>query len=417
MTGLVADSNGVVTGKFNIPAGVLAGNKEVVFTGAGGGEGVAIFSGQGTVERQTWQQQTTVTETRWQSPPPPEPPPRRTRIDPLAQTFVLTSAVHCSGIDLWFSVKPTTLTMVQLRETTVGFPNQRVIAEARLDPDDINIGGAHTRALFDLPVTLLSGNEYAIVVLCNDAIGALSIAELGKFDATAQRWITSQPYTVGVMLSSSNASTWTVHQDRDLAFRVLRANYSETSKTIDLGVVSVTAATDLILMSYADRPASNTGVEYTLTLPDLSTVTVSDGQPVQLAAAITGDVGVTAHLVGGNSFSPVLWPGSQLVAGAVSLSDDYVTRAVPAGTGSTVKAIYEANIPGGANVEAYYKGIDGGDTWASLPVASTRNVDDGFVEFICSAASVDEDAVQIKLILTGTAAARPRVRDLRVIVV
>jgi hypothetical protein len=419
--GLVADINGNLNGSFAIPANVPAGNKEVIFTGSGESTASAIFSGQGTIERQVWQQQTTVVETRWQSPPHPRWHHHHHRgrngVDPLAQTFTLETSIHCSGVELWFQALPTTQTLVQIRETTVGFPNGMVIAEASLLPAQIEIGGLSTDALFDRPVALLAGVEYAVVVLCNDSIGALSIAELGKFDANTQQWITSQPYTVGVMLSSSNAVTWTAHQDRDLAFRILRATYSETVRTIDLGSVAVTDATDLMLMAFADRPSSNTNVEYTLTLPDTSTITVSDGQPVELASAITGNVQISAELTGGNTFSPVLWPGTQLVSGEISGAADYITRAIPAGLNSNIKAIFEAIVPSGANVIAYYKGIDPGDvTWTEIPVAETNSVDDGFVEFICSATDVDEDAVRIKLVLSGTAAARPYVRDMRVIV-
>ena len=415
--GATANSSGVLTGSFSVPAGVPAGNKGVVFVGAGGASGEAIFSGQGTLERQTWQQQTTVTETRWQSPPPPRPVVVR-NIDPLAQTFTLAETVQVSAVDLWFFEVPTTATRVQIRETATGFPTQTILAEKVLQPSEIVVGGAHTSASFVAPVNLLAGNEYAIVVLCNDAVGSLSVAELGKFDADAQRWITSQPYTVGVLLSSSNASTWSAQQDRDMAFRIVRANYTESVRTISLGVAAVTAATDLLLMSYAERPASATGVEYALTLPGGDVVTVADGQPVQLAAPITGDVQVSARLSGTSVASPVLYPGTQLVAGVLAENGDYVTRAIPAGTGVTAKVVYEAIVPSGATVTAYYKGTDIGDTtWTEIPVTGTRQVDDGFVEFIHELGSLTEVSLQVKLVLTGTPAARPFVRDLRAIVI
>ena len=416
-TGLFANGSGVLNGKFTIPAGVRAGSKEVSFIGVGGSMGVAVFSGQGTVERQTWQQQTIVNETRWQSPPPPPPPVVVRRIDPVAQTFMLPATTQVTGVDVWFVTAPTSLTLVQLRETTAGFPNQVVIAEARVEPEDIVVGGAHTRIVFEAPTLLLSGNEYALVVLCNDAVGGVSVAELGKYDPVALRWITSQPYTVGVMLSSSNASSWTVHQDRDMAFRILKPSFSQTTRTINLGTVAVVDATDLLLMSYGDRPASNTGIEYALTLPDTSVITVSDGQPVQLAAAITGNVQISAILSGSSTFSPVLHPGTQLVSGEMAATADYVTRAIPAGASSDIKVIFEAVIPSGANVQAYFKGVDALDDWALLPVTATQNMDDGFVEFICSDEDITETAIKIKLVLSGTPAARPRVRDLRVIIV
>lgn len=423
----VANGSGVITGTFTIPAGIPAGNKTVTATGASGAVATAIFAGQGTLQRQTWQQQTTVTETRWWSPPPPPPPeppapPQNFTIwgvggrDPIAQTFSLQQNTQISGVDLWFSAATTTRTSVQIRETTTGFPNQTIIANASFEPGAIVVGGAHTRVQFDFPVLLRGGSEYAIVVLCDDATGALSVAELGKFDVNAQRWITSQPYTVGVLLSSSNAITWTAHQDRDLAFRILGTTYSETNKTVPLGNVAVTGATDLLLMAFADRPASATSVEYTLTLPDASVVTVSDGQPVQLAAAITGNVSVTAHLHGTVDFSPVLYPGSQLVSGVVSATGDYVSRAIPAGAASTIKVIYEAVVPSGATIDVFYKGPDGGDVWTAITSPTTTAADDGFTEFKFTEAGVNELTVQIKLVLNGTTAARPRVRDLRVIV-
>lgn len=422
----VANGSGVVSGTFNVPSGIPSGTKLVSAVGAGGSKAAATFTGQGTLERQTWQQQTTVTETRWQSPPPPAPTWTGNGADfsfmrgsdPLAQTFTLTSNAQICGIDLWFAAQPTTKTRVQIRTTAVGFPDATILAEAQLNAASINVGGATTRFNFGYPVHLVAGTEYAIVVLCDDAIGALSVAELGKFDTVNQQWITSQPYTVGVLLSSSNAVTWTAHQDRDMAFRLLRSSYTSTTRTISLGQASVTAATDLLLMSYAERPNSVTGVQYQLTLPDASVLLVDDGQPVQLAAPITGNVQVSAILTGSADFSPVLFPGTQLVYGVIGSSGTYVSRAVPGGNPVRVKTILEAIVPSGATLLVEYKGQDVGDAWTTLPQTSTRAVDDGFTELINELSGVNEvNGVQIRLTMTGTTAARPRIRDLRVIVI
>lgn len=412
--GATADGSGVVTGSFTIPSGVPSGSKSVRFLGAGGSRGAAVFSGQGTLERQDWQQQTTITERRWQSPPPP--PPEPPRVDPIAQTFTLPTSTQLSGVDLWFTAAATTAVRVQIRGTATGFPTQEVIAEKVIQPSQIGAPGTHTRILFDAPVHLIAGIEYALVVLCNDAEGELAVAELGKYDINAQRWITSQPYTIGVLLSSSNASTWTAHQDRDLTFRLLSASYSGTSRSVNLGTVAVAGATDLLLMSYAERPASGTTVDYLLTLPDSSVLTVTDGEPVQLPAAITGNVAVTARLTGTAQFSPVLYPGTQIVAGQIATTADYVTRAIPAGTSVAVKVIFEAVVPSGATIQVFRKGPDVGDTWVAFGAPATGPADDGFTEFVYSATGITEQTVQIKLVLNGTAAARPRVRDLRIIV-
>lgn len=398
-----ANSQGIITGSFTIPSGIPSGSKLVAAVGRGGSRGEATFTGEGTIETRVFQRQTIVTTTHF-------------NIDPLAQTFTMAGTTQVAGVDLWFADRPTTKTSVQIRETAVGFPTQSIVAEVILDPAAINVGGASTRVEFPAPVTLLGNVEYAVVVLCNDATGSLSVAELGKFDATNQQWITSQAYNVGVLLSSSNASSWTVHQERDLAFRILRADFTQTSRTVNLGSVAVTGATDLLLLGFADRPSSATGAAFRLTLPDNTVVDVANGQPLQLPAAITGQVAVSAVLTGTAAASPILYPGTQLLAGTVATSANYVTRAVPAGSNVRVKVIYEAQVPSGANVAASYKGPDAGDTWTAIANPATRPVDDGFVEFVHEVTGVNESSVQVQLSLSGTSAARPVVRDLRVIV-
>lgn len=410
-----ADSNGVIRGKFTIPANVPSGNKQVVVVGAGGQSGRAIFSGQGQLEHKTYQQQTTITETRWQSPPPPPPTDWMRGSDPLAQTFTLNAASQIVGVDLYFTAVPTTDVTVQIRETIAGVPSQTVLATCTLKPAAINLTG-WIRFGFPGLLTLVAGIEYAFVVLCGDAVGAINVAEIGKFDSSAQKWITDQPYNVGVMLSSSNASTWTAHQDRDITFRLLGAAFMELQHDLDLGAVAVTAATDLMLLSYANRPDGQSDVQYFLTLPDGTVLTVTDGQPVQLAAAITGNVGIKARLKGGVSLSPVLHPGTQLVVGKVAATGTYVTRAIPGGSNVTVKVVFEAFVPSGSTITVEYKGPDVGDTWAAITSPTTAPANNGYVEFTYIKTAVNEASVQIRLTLNGTTAARPRVRDLRAFV-
>lgn len=398
--GAVADSNGNLAGSFTIPAGIPGGNKNVRFVGNQGSVGNAAFFGQGRWQKETWQKQSI-----WGN-----------GIDPLAQTFTLDAGRQVTGVDLWFVAKPTSKTLVQIRETTAGFPNHTVIALATLEPADILNGGASTRFNFDSPVFLMGGVEYAIVVLCNDATGSLSVAELGKFDFNVNRWITSQPYSIGTLLSSSNASTWTAHQDRDLTFRLLAASYTQTSRTVSLGQITVAGATDLLLLASAEQPSSAARVEYQLTLPDASVLTVDSGQTAVLPAAITGNVAVAAILHGTADASPVLQPGTQLIEGVIGATGTYVSNAIPAGTAVTIKIIYEALVPSGSTVAAAYKGPAGGDVWTNIASPTTLAMGDGFVEFTHTVTGVTKTTIQAKLTLTGTTAARPRVRGLRVIV-
>ena len=401
MAQLKADAQGRVRGVFRIPAGVPAGSKSVGFTGGGGSRGEAVFVGQGSLTTQTLRQVTNVTTWYY---------------DPLAQTFSLTRNVQLAGADLWFTARKTQV-RVQIREVSNGVPSRTILAERVLEPEDIVVGGGgHTRILFDAPLSLTAGTEYALVVLFDDPLTKLSIAEMGKYDKTRAQWVTAQPYAVGVLLSSSNASTWTPHQDRDLAFRLLEARYRDAAPhTLDMGGVSLSGATDVLLMGLSDIPTAQCRLEYDITLPDGSRQTVAEGQALTLAAPQSGTVAVRATLHGDASASPVLWPGCQLLAGRVGTSGTYCTRAVTARNATSASLIYDAVIPSGASVTPEIQ-IDGGD-WAALDNAGSTRGDDGAVEFRWRKSLSGAQLVRVRLTLRGTSQARPIVRNVRLLAV
>lgn len=164
------------------------------FEGQGGSRAEAQFVGFGTLVTDVLQRITTRVTTRG-------------AFDPLAQTFSVDESMQLAGVDLWFTAKNGPVT-VQIREASNGYPTRIILGAGRIKPDSIVVsGGGHTRILFDSPVSVLAGTEYALVVLCDDAQTSVAVANLGDFDQLAQRFVTVQPYQVGVLLSSSNAST------------------------------------------------------------------------------------------------------------------------------------------------------------------------------------------------------------------
>lgn len=397
---LVADQNGVLKGKFTIPANVQAGSKSVELTGSGGSRGNAVYVGEGILVSEVLQNVTRTTQTYY---------------DPLAQTFSLTEENQIGGVEVVVTAKGATPISVQIRETQTGFPTQSILAEATLEPSAITVG-AWNRFVFKSPVRVLANVEYAIVVLCNDPDGAIAIAELGKWDSTNSRWVTQQPYQVGVLLSSSNASTWTAHQDRDMTFRLLARRYTQTVKEVDLGSVPLTSATDLVVLSMTENPATGADSELLLTMPDSSVISTSDEQGINLASSVSGSIGVKARLRATQKASAMLYPGSQLVVGKLATSAEYVSRAVDAdAAGCNVRIIFDGQIPSGAGVKVYICGVDAGDNWQEIaqtgvPVALGNNV----YEYQYYQANVQEAKLRVKLALTGTPAARPYVYNLRV---
>lgn len=396
---LVADINGEVVGKFTVPGGIPAGTVAVEFTGSQGSRGTGTYTSSGTINTQQRRTVTTV----------------YTNYDPLAETFTLNQSRHIAGIDLLFVNKGESRVTVQIRETTVGFPNKTVIAQASVMPADINTNGTFTRILFNDPVYLESGTEYAVVVLTDDSNASLAVAELGKYDSAHATWVTSQAYSTGVLLSSSNASTWTTHQDLDLCFRLLACRFTETTHVIDLGTITAANHTDYLTLANVERPNANCDAEFVYTDNGGNITTLPEDVPAALSAPVSGNVSLGLRLKGTQTSSPVVYPGVQSAMGTVSTTADYVTRSISAGTQVKVSVIFEKNTPGASSVAVYVQNND--STWQLVQLATGTNVGDGWVECKHVVENFTASNTRVKLVLTGSTAARPRVRNLKVVVV
>ncbi|UMR28559.1 hypothetical protein MJ904_15545 [Massilia sp. MB5] len=392
-----ANASGVATGSFVIPGNIPAGTKRVDFFGSGGSRGSAVYLGQGTRITELRQMITQVVYVH---------------TDPLAQTFSLPESTQLAGVRLWFTAKGPSQVVVQLRGVVAGVPNNVVHAEGRILPAAIGTTGP-TQIAFDAPVWIDANTEYALVIQSNDATTKLAVAEMNMWDVNAGRRVLAQPYQVGVLLSSSNASTWTAHQDRDLTFELLKAVFSETSRNVELGSVAVSNATDLLLLSLAEAPTFNSRVEYTLSLPSGASVNVAEGQPLRLAKAETGNVGVTAKLSGTAAATPVLYPGTQLISGAVKTTADYVSVAFPAGNNSRIRVVLDATLPSGAGIVVKVAGADPTDIYADMPQISSRQLGLNKYELTYEITAFSKSSVKVKLVLSGLSSARPEVENLR----
>ena len=409
--GEVADANGDVTGQFTIPADIPSGSKEVEFLGQQGSFGSAIFTGQGTHIHTEWDSTTTTNTWRWWSPPPP-----RRNWDPLAQSFVLEQGRHITGLDLQFAVKGS-----DSNDVTVdivlgdnGFPSRQAITRARIKGSDITTTG-YTRAHFDFPIYLEAGQEYFFVLMTDDASHAVRVAELGKYDAVAGEFVTAQPYTVGVLLSSSNASSWTVHNDMDMTFKLIGAEFTATQATVNLGSLTVSNMTDLMVTAPVDIPATSSRVTFKYTRSTGEEFLLASDQSIRLDAAISDTMQVQAILDGTATESPTLHPGVLSIPGTLDTAATYVGREFDvANGGSTIRIIYEAQLQGGANVVPQYDNSG----YQTMTLASADAVGDGWVEYVYEDTGIVAlSATRVKLNLTGSAAGRPKIRNIRAVMV
>ncbi|MBS9529993.1 hypothetical protein INQ25_01000 [Wolbachia endosymbiont of Rhagoletis cerasi] len=387
------NNQGRISGKIKIPANIPAGTKLVQFYGDKGSYGETTYTGKKTI---TIEERRRVIAAR--------------RVDPLAQTFTLNESRHIGGTDLWFINNGKKRVVVQIRETAVGMPSQTVIAESYIEPKDIKIDGTATRITWS-PVFCHGGQEYAIVLLTDDGENAVKVAELGKYDAVNSRWVTSQPYQVGVLLSSSNASTWTPHQNFDLTFRLLAAKFTESSHVIDLGKVTANNTSDLIALTNVEKVGFDTNVEFILTDEEGEENFLSDNLPLALRARISGELTVKVALKGSGKKSPVLYPGLQLVLGNISESGDYVTRSITAGSNTKITITYDALIPGTADVKAYVqKSVE----WQLVDLTAGKPIGENWVERTHVLTNFNANETRVKLVLSGTVIYRPKVKNLRV---
>ena len=412
--GEVANGSGQLSGSFQVPADVPAGSKEVQFLGDQGSFGTATYTGQGTLVTRRFEHVTTRRTWRWWSPPPPPPRNWGGGGDPLAQSFQLDEARHLTSVDIYMHTVGNSDLLVTLHEGDNGQPGRQIITRTRVSPADLTTTGA-TRVTFPLPVYLNANEEYWLVFSTNDNTHAMRVAELGKYDSVANEWVSAQPYTIGVLLSSSNASSWTVHNDKDLQFQLNVADFTQTSLTLNLGSLTVSNMTDLMVTAPIDVPGDATRVSFRYTRSTGEVFNLAPEQAIALEASISDTMQVQAVLEGTSTESPILYPGVLSLPGTLDTTGTYQGRQfdLTAG-GSTIRVVYEAQLEAGAAVTPQYD--NGG--FQSLSLASATPVGDGWVEYVYEDTGITGlSATKVKLTLTGSAAGRPLVRKLRAVMV
>lgn len=407
---LVGDENGEVAGTFVIPPNVTAGSKRVRAVGGSGAEATSVFVGSGVIQTTVLRRVTTINRWEW--------PPVIQNVndggngggDPLAQTFTPSEARHILGVDFRLCLIGDTSNNILVHQVgvEVGIPNEDVIAEAFVPMAGATVGWKEARYRF--PVVTRADRPSAFVVKTDDADHSLSIAKLGGFDAINQQWIGAQPYITGVLLSSSNAQTWTPHNDEDLAFRVIAARFTDTEKTVELGSFNLVDCSDLQVRADVELPSADCSVVFEIERPGGVIYRVLPYQVLQLTEYITETVELRAILRGTEKLSPILYPPVMLVAGEIAEEGTYVTRRFNLGTAVKLTSYLKANLPVGSTLTVEYD--EGDDDWQDLPLTVTEILPDPrWVERKHEATGITATEGRIKLTITGGPAARPRVGD------
>lgn len=422
-----ANSSGEISGTFTIPSNITTGSKRVRALGMGGSYAEAIFVGGGTIEIQTLRQVTTIE--RYVRPVVVSVSPSsgngeswpsgggsdgatHGKSDPLAQTFTPDEARHIVGVDIRLCHLGNLANNLLIHQVSVavGIPTEDVQAEAFVPMAGAVLGWKSAR--YNFPIVTLPDRASAIVVKTDDANHSLAIAKLSGFDAEKQTFVGAQPYTTGVLLSSSNAQTWTPHQDEDLTCRIVAAKFTGTfTKTITLGSFALVSASDLQVRADIELPSADCSVVFEIVRADASVIRLLPFQVVQLTEFVTETVQLRAILKGTEKLSPILYAPVFLIAGKIATSGTYVSRAFKLGTAVKLTSYYKAALPAGSTAVIQYDKAD--DNWQTMPLITTEALSDpAWVERKNEATAITATQGRLKITITGGPAARPRIGDL-----
>ena len=381
---LKADERGRFTGKFTIPDKSPCGTVGVEISN-GTNKGTAVYSAQG--RKQVIQ--TTVLTTKITVNP----------YDPLAQAFQFDEDTVLTQVGLFFATKDLDKNMVvQVRNMVNGYPGTTIYDEIVVESESIytsNNGTVETIVKFSQPVYCNANEQYCICLLSDSDEYAMWVATLGEQDVNTKNYVTSQPYVAGVLFSSSNAQTWTAHQDSDLKFKLYKAVYTGEKGVILFDIVE-TGDANRILIAAQSLDKQNTGVKwfYKVTGKGTSKSTDEEWMPIETYVDRELDetivsLNLKVEISPTASISPML---AGDVVNLISFIEEgrgtYVSRTVMLDNPyNTIAVSYEACIPNNTSVSVSvsYDNSAIGTTWVELTESnSTRSivaVDENFVRY------------------------------------
>ena len=181
--------------------------------------------------------------------------------DPLAQSFLVKEkgGCYCTKIDVYFATADESVPVtMQIRSMVNGYPSQEILpfAEKTLYPGNPDLSALRTaRALpnspeyfaydpvwdaeviktsddasvptsfvFDAPVYLNDGVEYAFVLIADSIKYNVYTAKLGGTVVGSTNIVSTPPY-LGNLFKSQNASTWVADPSQNMKFGIYKAQF------------------------------------------------------------------------------------------------------------------------------------------------------------------------------------------------
>ena len=334
------------------------------------------------------------------------------RWDPLAQTFSFTENKIISAIGLFFTRKDLSIPVtVQIRGVTTGLPNDVIYAQQVVSPGEINLN-AETKIVFNDPFNAEANTSYAVVILTDSTNYRVRVATLGQLGQNGV--ITKQTYTTGVLLESSNAETWTPLNGSDLAVKIYGYDFAASGEVRFQPITGVQFS-ELNLDEYSAIP-QGTALTWDYSTDGGATwdaiVPAEEEKLPNIASQVLLRARFASSLI---NDSPALnYKDVNLIGYLNNPDGTYISREneLTQGVEST-KVYVQMNIPSGCSLN-WFASNDGGATWESMTLDSTREIDQTWTEyvFLCTFANPAGNRVRYKAVMTGNNLIYPRIHSL-----
>ncbi|WP_309121554.1 hypothetical protein [Paenibacillus sp.] len=349
------------------------------------------------------------------------------QIDPLAQTFLLLEERLVTSVELFFATKdadsagytakPVTL---QLRNVVNGYPGTTVLASKVLEASAVKVsakGETATKFTFADPVLLQANVEYALVILTGSSQYRVYVAKMSAKDLATGNAVSRQPYDVGVLFSSSNATAWTAHQDTDLKFRLYAAEFKKTESKLYFGSKTLSEAASQLLLSTSQVVPQGSNLQWQWSSDGANWYALNDTGVTALGAP-TRHIQVRAALSGTKKSSPVIQTEA---IGAVALSykttGTYVSKEWFTNDAFTKITMYiDVYKPSGTAQAADFS-VNGGDAWVALGEGAAVRQYGQYTQYKYEATVPASNRVRIRIRQSNSESARaetPKARRLMV---
>lgn len=419
----VASTVGTMTGSFVVPI-VKAGTKKVVVTGKAGSRAEASFTGQGTFSTVHY---TTTTHTHTVA----------TTIDPVAQSFALAQARQITGARVEFTARgdADNRVILELRPMADGgLPGMETLAEGIIGGGQFNVSSSTvvqpenwTEINFSFPSFTPAGEFRWIALLTNDPDHSIAVAQLGDqsdlsnvrgFDHRRQEWVTRNPLN-GDFADGSNGVSWKLSPDLDMTCEIMAARYTALSRTVAIGTfdleeINTDGISDILVLLLVEQPSEACRVRLEMVRAGGEVIQFEPGVALHLNDYLKETVTIRMVMTGTATLSPVVMPECQIMFGRLQETATYVSEAIALDQTHgdlRVRSVIETLTPGASSVTAEL-GAEG--SWAGMGSPASLDLGDGWIEREYLKSPVTALETRQKLTLTGSPAARPAVRRLRV---